>query len=106
MNLMESVELALVSPEAFSIGINTHLKSGCDSWGDSQGWRVYCPNMWCTLAVRGKATLENFILSHQVLVLHELTHHLSGVEICWTENDSGAWDNFLVGVQSSSRRTK
>lgn len=95
MNLAESIELALINPEVFSIGINTHLEKGTESWGNEYGWRVYCPSMWFTLGDRGEATLENCIFYHQLIILHELSHNLSGIRECGF-GDNPPWDLFLL----------
>lgn len=100
MNLAESVELAKINPKIFSIGINTHLQPG--SWGNEYGWQVYCPNMWFTLGDRKEATIENCIFHHQIIMLHELTHHLSGIlHHCDDNEDPEAWDKFLCEIHFS-----
>lgn len=81
----------------FSIG-TVERPTDHDSHGHSKGrwqgkWSVNCVNMWA--ATLGKSlTLEGAIEEHLIIVLHEITHAFSGVDVPHN------WDPFLREVLS------
>jgi len=77
----------------FYVGTIKHpTDSDSHAWRDK--WCVNCVNMW--VATLGHdLTVENAVGEHVVIVLHEITHALSGVHNCAPNSDASAWDRFL-----------
>jgi len=68
-------------------------------------WSVNCINMW--VATLGpKLNLENAILEHQVIVIHEITHALSGIKDCCPNNDPYAWDRTIKKLLKENLQEK
>lgn len=76
---------------------NVEVKPSGDSWGYRGRWQVNFMNTIATLGDRKDFTLESIIRYHNVVVLHELSHMLSGVRKCWsTDGKQTHWDAFLI----------
>jgi len=78
---------------------NVEAKLSGDSWGYRGRWQVNVLNTCATLGDRESLTPESFILYHNLVVLHEVSHALSGVQKCWsTDGKRTHWDKFLMLV--------
>jgi len=70
---------------------------------DSHAWRgkwsVNCVNMW--VATLGKRlNLKNAILGHSIIMIHEITHALSGESYCWSHINGKIvyWDETIERI--------
>lgn len=78
---------------------NVEAKVSGDSWGYRGRWQVNFVNTCATQADQNNFTIESVIRYHNVVVLHEISHALSGVRKCWsTDGKQTHWDAFLIGV--------
>lgn len=79
---------------------NVDAKHSGDSWSYRGRWQVNLMNTLATLGDREDYSLDSVIRYHNVVVLHEISHVLSGVRQCWQmiDPENTHWDAFLLGV--------
>jgi len=78
---------------------NIVAKHSGDSWGHKGRWQVNLTNTCATIADREDFTVESVIHLHNIIVIHEISHALSGVRQCWsTDGKQTHWDKFLQTV--------
>jgi len=79
---------------------NVDAKHSGDSWGYRGRWQVNLMNTCATQEDKKDFTVKSIIRFHNILVIHELTHALSGERYCWNRINGKLffWDAFLMNV--------
>ena len=86
-----------VDYKQFTIGTLINFP-GTDSHGCKGKWRVNCVNMWAA-TLGQNLTPESAILGHCIILIHEITHALSGESWCLE-----SWDRTIERILKETLR--